>query len=79
MIGVPLYKAMTMEIKKRGVPKKIYDIYFVFCLVTVLMFKNYYLLIVFFILHKVLKKISYQDDRLFFIIKNSSIKKFYNY
>ncbi len=78
-LTIPQYKALTMDLMYMGVPKNVFYGN-IFCAITaVLQFKIFHLIPLFIFIHYFFKMLCKKDPKLFSVLKNMSLKKYYSY
>lgn len=73
----PVFNIFTKELKKGGVPEKVFYLNIAFGFIAVLVIKIWSLIPIFILNHIFFKIISKKDDKLFSIISKSTLKKYF--
>ena len=73
----PMFGIFTKELKKGGVPEKVFYLNIALGLISVLIVKIWSLIPIFILIHIFFKIISRNDDKLFAIISKVTLKKYF--
>ena len=79
MLEIPQYKALTMDLMYKGIPKNIFYGNIAVAIIVILQFRIYQLAPLFVIIHFIFKILCKKDPKLFSVLRRMTIKKYYIY